>query len=100
MRLTTNRSNWSGEEITVEVDRENLSWEQYGYRFHLERVDVAEDMQDAIGPYYYEIHGNEWKYPLGTIRVFDGGADAANGDIQREAKDPIEAAVKLLCNIL
>lgn len=88
-QLTTNKSDWSGEEITVEVDRENLSWEQFGYKFHLKKADPE------LGD-YYEIIGNEWEDPLGM--VIDNSA--YSGDMDRGGNDPIEAAVKLLCNII
>lgn len=97
MKLTTNKSNWSGEEITVEVDRENLSWKQSGYEFHLEWVDYPEDVHHLIGKGYYAIRGKGWDKPLGVVNV-DG--EAHSGDLEREATDPIEAAVKLLCNFI
>lgn len=88
-QLTVNKSNWSGEEITVEVDRESLSWEQFGYKFHLEKADS--DLGD-----YYHIIGEGWDQPLGM--VIDNSA--YSGGMDRSGDDPIEAAVKLLCNII
>ena len=86
-KLTTLCDNWTGGSITVEVDRENLSWEQYDYKFRLEWVDNPEDAHHLIGKGFYRIWGSDWDDPLGNFCVDEG-------------KDPIEAAVRLLCNIL
>jgi hypothetical protein len=98
--LTTNKANWSGEQITVKVDREKLVWEQYGYLFWLEFKAWPEDLQAVLGKGRYEIKGDSWAadYVLGTIDEHGANYEATSMDMTRDAKDPIVAAVQLICN--
>lgn len=105
--LTTNREDWSGKNIDVKVDRAKLAWEQYGYVFWLTFEEWPADLQDILGKGRYKIHGDGWAedYILGTINCgptakgFNGAEFEATSDgLSRDAKDPIEAAVRLICN--
>jgi hypothetical protein len=104
--LTFNKSNWSGESITVQV-RAGNKFSLHGDECRL--VDVT--------PEQPEEPGNKWFYRklnivhercgiVGSVGWFDGdslkvASDDSNDDyFHRSAKDPVEAAVKLLCNIL
>jgi hypothetical protein len=101
--LTTNRENWSGQAITVDVDRNALSWIQFGYRFWLEFRPWPAADQDILGPGRYTIISDQWSSPLGYVDVAkgdDGELMAFSANLGRYATDPIEAAVKLLCNLL
>lgn len=110
IKLTTTCDNWTGKSITVEVDREKLAWEQFGYQFHLEFEAWPEDIRDILGPGRYKIIGSDWQRPLGSVAVESittlGGEYEAResgmveGGMARDAKDPVEAAVKLLCNLI
>lgn len=99
--LTTNRQNWSGDTVTVKVDRQALSWIQFDYEFHLEFLPWPEDVRDILGLGRYAIVSDQWSSPLGYVEAFDDDTFMAAGSgLDRDARDPVEAAVRLLCNIL
>ena len=127
--LTTNRNNWSGEDITVKVDRENLAWEQYDYLFWMEFHPWPEAERDILGEGRYKVFGDGWNsgQPLCTVslpsefdikRARNGGGKpwalatedpGLESGLTRESdRDPtvdrdlaaIEAAVRVLCNTI
>lgn len=125
--LTINKDNWSGEDVTLKIDRANLAWEQYGDTFWLVFHPWPEEDHDVLGPGRYKIHGESWSadYVLGVVELpspFDikrseslnskpwamaKGDPGVETSIERESNvDPtvdrvlasIEAAAKLLFN--
>ncbi len=108
--LTFNREDWSGKDITIEVEDGNR-FSLYGYEFCL--VDVTPEDQGAEKPgdrYYFRklnIVGDHWREPVGAVMWFDGDhvktaaeLDGTDSYYERGAVDPVEAAVKMLCNTL
>lgn len=109
--VTVPKSNWSGESITVTIDRANLVWEHYDYTFWLVFKPYDEDLRGILGDGQYEIHGDSWDFPLGTVRdartrptdkpQFEAtDEEGLESGCEREAGDPVVAAIQLLCNIL
>lgn len=99
MRLTLNKENWSGEQITINVNQKTRSWSQFGYRFELR---LKEDSDSCTR---YEIWGDGWDFALGTVTryfyiedTFD--ASTHSGDCIRTHENPFAAAAQLLCNII
>lgn len=106
--LTFNKDNWSGEDITVKVRKGN-KFSLYDYDFSLVDVTPKDQGDEKPGDKFYfrklDIVGDGWEYPLGSIQWFDGdktktAMDDPGFGIERDAFDPVEAAVKLLCNII
>lgn len=107
--LTCNKSNWSGESITIEV-RQGNKFSLHGESFRL--VDVTKKDQGDAKPgdkFYFrrlDIIGDGWEHPLGCVMWFDGDKtktatnDISSCGLTRDAVDPVQAAVQLLCNIL
>lgn len=101
--LTFNREDWSGQEITIQVNREEMSWEQSDYKFHLEETP-EEFVDDELGMSMKTMKcmGSEWKEPLFTITKFSDSPMwvAASDNLMREDADPILCAAKLVCSIV
>ena len=107
--LTFNREDWSGEDITIEV-KDGNRFEFNGYDLRL--VDVTPKVQDdKPGDRYYfrkmDIVSKGDRHPLGEVAWFDGSktktaseTNCVDAYYQRRAVDPVEAAVKMLCNTL
>lgn len=103
MRKTYNQGNWSGKEITVNINQKKRTFSLFGYDFQITKKNHGE------GFVTYELLGNEWSYPLATCSMYVGDEFtkddtyifATEGDYSsRDSKDMYEAAVQLLCNII
>ena len=100
--LTFNRNDWSGEQLTIPVNRATLQWEQSGYHFKL--AEVANDKNDELGMSMttYQCTGSGWSQPLFNIIKFSTSSEwlAVSGDIMIENNDPIACAAQMICNIV
>lgn len=110
MEITTNKSNWSGESITIQFDEETKTWEQYGYTFRLEFVkfqDVDEDpeLERLIGRGFWNVYSADDSNEYPIFKIDDKDAHAHHCGIDRSGESKgirgvVEAAVKVLCNTL
>ena len=71
-----NKSNWSGQEVEMKVDRKNLAFDPYGQGdvFWLEFVpwkDADEETISILGRGRYKIRGDQWDadYCLGMVHL-------------------------------
>jgi len=100
--VTFPKSNWSGESVDVVV-HEDGSFELYDYTFRLV-PKTGPDFEDAdfvrLCGRGFDVVSPSWQRPLATVWVKDGEAEATSGDLSRDAKSPVEAAVQVLCNII
>ena len=100
MRLTLNKTNWSGETITINVNQKTRSWSQFGYRFELRLLYSSKVCRK------FEIWGDAWDYPLGTVTCYpeiDEAIFTAADEMYnciRHSESPYIAAAQLLCNII
>jgi hypothetical protein len=94
MRIKLNKENWSGEEITINVNRKTRSWKQFGYTFTLKPASNAK----------YEIWGSGWSSKVGTVTeelALDRPYFRATAfECSRTHENPFAAAAQLLCNII
>lgn len=103
----------NGTEGTVEltaVDLANMTWEQQGYKFRLQfrewerdgQTDAEyEDLCRLLGSRgRYEIHGDGWSEPLGTVAAEGGEFRADGGFCERNADHPVYAAATMLASII
>lgn len=106
--LTFNKSNWSGEEITVEVTEF-----AGGFDFTMdgEEIRIADKaVWDGDGNPKYEfvsydvwIGGERSEWKVGKLACDDRWDCMANGEedlMSRRGAHPAEAVVKVLCNIM
>lgn len=109
--IKCNRGDWSGREITVDVDREAGTFQLFGYDFQLVKKDwqtedpeLLELLNDC-----WDIVGNSWPGPLGQVMA---EVNRYTGKVRylafqnyesvysRDADCPFKAAIQLLCNII
>lgn len=122
--LQVQRSDWSGETVTVQVDLDGMTFGLMGYEFHLkwvpwprrypdglemsdeEYTDLCRTLESAG---YYDILGDQWNERLGTVCLrAQGGSYSTDGVIERDSdgdgvddrEEVVRSAVRLLCNIL
>ena len=93
-----NKENWSGESTLVRIFKGGLfKIDSYkGYRFRLQPIKVTTDL-DEEG---YQIVGDGFTGPLGTVWEGRLGWMAYQDGIERSADDKFVAAAKLISNIL
>ena len=106
--LTFNKSDWSGESTTIEVDPATNSFEMFGYVFTL----VFSDHVDDVGRKVAHVHGDAWssgplfvmyQWPSTSRRAAETGYKwddwvATNSGVERDHKDPFVVAAQVLCN--
>jgi hypothetical protein len=103
--LNTNKSNWTGGSITVDVSPDGMAFEMYGYSFVIEQT--YEDEFCTM----WNVYGDGWSGRLAFVtkeKARPGWrddnayafADGMAEEMHREAPSVIEAVVKLLCNII
>jgi hypothetical protein len=95
MKITTNKQDFTGEEITVNVNKAKKSFKLYNEPFKLERVGKGK----------YSIVGVGWENPLGKIFEDENVPGdlrcyAWNDELERYGSNIYESAVRLLCNII
>lgn len=102
--LTFNKSNWSGEEVTVKVRKGN-TFDYYEYTFYIE--DATPEEGDSKMLKVWDQAKSWGEHPIINLVKFKGDNYwmAYHGDILsdclcREGEDPVEAAYKVLCNVL
>jgi len=61
MRITFNKGNWTGEETTINVRKQDHSWLLNGTRYWL-----VFSYRDNRQPYFAELHGDAWN-PTGPL---------------------------------
>lgn len=93
MDVTLNKSDWSGEVVTVKVNKNTGGFNYLGYRFTLKK-------KRECGEVLWVLTGDVWTDPLATGHEFDGSVWFSSNGIDREDKDPFKAAIKLLSNII
>lgn len=94
-KLTVNKGNWSGEEITVNVRKDN-SFKLFDYDFKL-----SAKYDEELGCTFYEVTSSSWDHALVTgYKDENGMCFMSSSGVSREAKDPFEAAIQVLSNIL
>jgi len=99
-QLRISRSDWSGGELNLTVNRKKMEWEQSDYKFKLVSVDLDSEIADEME--VLNLVGSEWEKPLFSLTRFAGNKDwiAASGDIVREGTDPIAVACQMICNLV
>ena len=110
--ITTSKDNWSGENVTVKINDEEMSFDLYGYKFNLVlKADRSSD--DFMPSKYYSVVCPEWDYPLVTIvhnfpdkfrksesfEAFDG-EHITEDALSRTGECIYSAAIKVLCNTI
>ena len=108
MKLTFNKDNWSGEDITINVNQNKKTFGLYGYDFKLKKDATAStalfEKFDVFSP---DFHRGE--YPVATVTKFtdddfweayDFDNHPLYGGISRTAKNMYEAVTKYLCNVI
>ena len=102
MNTTTHfitKDNWSGESAQFSVTEfaGTFEWEQNGYKIEL----VNRQVYDCFTCYDIHIDGQFMDQQVGR---YDGDgmweATTWNGEMTRQASDPVDAAAKLLFNTL
>jgi hypothetical protein len=97
--IEVNKANWSGETIKVRIKADN-SFELYDYNFQLafRRYGTHES---------FKVTEEGWDYPLVKGIRYAGEEEwvayqevETMEEMSREAKDPFEAAVQVLSNII
>lgn len=98
--VTFNRSDWSGKEMTIQVDRDTLSWEQDGYKFQLEKVEDFVDDEVGLSMETYKCIGDAWDRPLFNLTKFstDSVWWASSMGVERDHADPVICAAQIICN--
>lgn len=111
----TNLDNWTGVVEEFAADLTDLSWEQSGYRFHLE--PTADAINDEDMSYQgWKIRGDGWSpdHEIGTVSAFSwkgetsevsasSGCDYSRSDSGRFFDlrlRAIEASIRLIANIV
>ena len=112
MKITTNKDNWSGEEITVKINQAKRSFSLFGYDFVLDKTsDLSKEDHPVV---FYDITSPSWDVPLGVVvheidapnnRFQNESYEAWNGSIgegnlSRTGNSIYEAAIRMLCNVL
>ena len=92
-KITINKENWTGEEITVSIKADG-SFEVYGYDF---RLVFGELMLDET----FRVYCDDDESPICSgFKSIDGNWIAYAGDYARTNAHPFAAAIQLLCNII
>jgi hypothetical protein len=94
MNITTSKANWSGEDITVRLNKKTGEFSVYGDRYRLHSTGYGE---------HYEIqsqqHGSN---PIGHVHQWYGEgnftAKSDFSDLVRDADCPYKAAIQVICN--
>ena len=98
MTIIFNKSNWTGESVTVRVNKHTKQFTFEGDRYRLRKVHEVIHVVEQSGPGGWRPGG--WRQ-VGTVYGPDEGCYAASAqwsDLSRSADCPFKAAVKLLCN--
>ena len=96
MIIKCNKGNWSGKEITVNVNQKTKSFKLYDHKFIIEEHETSTKQFPT-----FRIVSPNWSNPLATGCQFtDGLYGFFSGDISRENKNMYVAAVQLLNNII
>lgn len=106
--LTFNRNDWSGRNVTIEVDREARTFKLDGMNFRWEVV--VEDDEDFVCE-TFRVKGEGWPddYVLAKAskltwknhpRLSDKHWIAGQMGIERDDTDPVIACAQVLCNTI
>ncbi len=97
MLITTNKENWTGEEVTVKVNKAKRTFKLFDEEFKIKKETKG----------LYCITGKSWEYPLGRVyehthsyKPEEQSFTAWNESIERNGKDIFEASIRFLCNII
>lgn len=102
-QLTFDRSDWSGQQATIQVNRDTLEWAQSGYQFKLEAVEESFSDDDiGMSMRVLKCTSPSWEHPLFSLTCFSGESSwlAVHGDLSREGEDPIVVAAQMICNLV
>jgi hypothetical protein len=109
--LTFNRSDWSGREVSIKVDRKAQTFQFAGYSFRWEESSDSAEYPDDLVFGIFKVFGDAWgdEHPVikatkltwtNNPKWSDKLWTAGDMGISREDADPLIACVQVLCNTL
>ena len=107
MKRTINKANWSGEDITVELAKDKLAFELFGYKYTLSPLTIVADI-DGDSKWDFLTHTVSWAEgdddhgDLVKVSKFrkDANWSGELHGINREADEPWKVAVQIACNCI
>ena len=89
-KLIFNKANWSGEEITVNVNERKKEFSLFGYRFKIRQAGCRD---------VYKVLGDQWSEPL--MKVFKiKDRYITTSYAERESDNIFIAVIQSLCNTI
>jgi hypothetical protein len=96
MKIKTNKGNWSGEEIEIDVNEENKTFNYYDYKVKL----IDDHIPDIAYEGYKIVADNDIIGSVGRFTDLGSEYIAISNDYYREDENLYVAVVKLLSNIM